>query len=761
MRRAAIGALLVVAGAMATAPAAAQVQRSWNFLTTGNGHGFQVFDTNAGKIVTFLEHPYRYLRPGADPKSDGVGRRNLAWDFYFGVRSPSGAGWLAGAPPASDPGYVDESNVIHAAATVAGVTADSYFFAPFGYEGNALVALLHAPGASAGYALFNFHMGSTAQSDTMPGSDGESVSIDAATKAVIETGPGGGAMVYVPLAAVDHQDCAGVFGKLSAGGDLGDNTTCSGSDVVPGFEKALAADGWWAVAVAYVDDPSTAATTAQALTAWAAGRPPSKILGDAKAEFEAWRKPPPASVKLSPDEQKVWRQGEATLRMGQVREPNITGRVNHGMILASLPPGEWHTGWVRDAEYAIVALARMGHFDEARMALDFLLGADPVGKFKSYVNQVDYRISVVRYFGTGEEQADWSGQPSPNVEIDGWGLVLWAARNYVDASGDVAWLSSTTRRGQKVYDALGQGVAGALAQNLESNGIARADSSIWEVHDDNKKHFAYTTLAAARGFCDMGALAARAGNMADQATYSGLSANARNGFLGSFVDSNGALGGSLEGLQSGTYTDAAVVEVFNWGLLTDYAGATATATLDLLGHLRVDSGGYKRNDDNQSSYDNNEWILIDLRMADALRRAGQADVADGVLAQVVQKAAANFYLLPELFNAVPADGAIGKYTGSIPMVGYGGGAWVLTMLDRAGLFEPGDCGNSVLTDGGVLALDDGGAEGAGGPGANSGPPYVPACPCALGAAPLPTGTALLVALPWLAALVRLARRRPR
>ena len=42
--------------------------------------------------------------------------------------------------------------------------------------------------------------------------------------------------------------------------------------------------------------------------------------------------------------------------MGQVLEPNRPGRKNHGMILASLPPGGWHTGWVRDAVYAIVAL---------------------------------------------------------------------------------------------------------------------------------------------------------------------------------------------------------------------------------------------------------------------------------------------------------------------------------------------------------------------------------------------------------------------
>src|SRR5207253_2648036 len=85
----------------------------------------------------------------------------------------------------------------------------------------------------------------------------------------------------------------------------------------------------------------------------------------------------------------------------------------------------------------------------------------------------------------------------PNIEIDGWGLVLWAARQYVDASGDTAWLSAATTAGPSNYDTLVQGIANPLTANLETNGICKADSSIWEVHDQNKKHFAYTTVPAA------------------------------------------------------------------------------------------------------------------------------------------------------------------------------------------------------------------------------------------------------------------------
>src|SRR5262245_33744341 len=72
--------------ARATPPVTPAAQeRTWAYLTTGNGHGFQVFDVNKNRITSFLEHPYRYLRPQADPQSDGVGRRNLAWDVFLGL----------------------------------------------------------------------------------------------------------------------------------------------------------------------------------------------------------------------------------------------------------------------------------------------------------------------------------------------------------------------------------------------------------------------------------------------------------------------------------------------------------------------------------------------------------------------------------------------------------------------------------------------------------------------------------------------------
>jgi GH15 family glucan-1,4-alpha-glucosidase len=755
--------------------AQASPQRTWNFLTTGNGYGFQVYDTNQKKIVSFLDHPYRYTGPRADPKSDGFPRRNLAFDLYFGLRGSGGAGWLNQPTSAGEAEYVEETSIIHAPVTLGSVSADSYFFSPFDFDGNLVVGLLHAPGASDGFILLNFHMGGTQDA---PDSNGESVTAIAAQQALSETGPGGGAMVYVPLSGVDHTDCQGVYAKVMGGQDLGSMTACSGNDVAPGFQKKLGSDGWMAVGIGFVENASGASTMAKQISDWGAGRAPDKIFADAKAEWDGWRKPPPAGTALCTDDQKkVWRQSEAVLRMGQVRETNTAARKNNGMILASLPPGEWHTGWVRDGTFATVALARSGHVAEAKASLDFFLNATPAGKYKQFVGNQDYRISVVRYFGSGEEEADYSGQSTPNVEIDGWGMVIWAARQYVEASGDTAWLSSPTKLGPTVYQAMVSGIAKPLEANLETQGIAKADSGIWEVHDANKKHFAFTTMAAARGFCDMAALAKKAGQAADATKYQKLSAKMKAAFLATFIDSHGALGGSLEGISNNRYDDGAVAAAFTWNILDDFGGSTAKATLDGLGMLKVASGGFKRNDDGLSSYDNNEWILVDLLISNALRRNGQIAEADSYVDLVVGQAAANYYLLPELYNAVPSDGAIGKYTGSIPMVGYGGGAYLMTMLDRSGLIEPNDCGDGAgatlpaITCGGQSSGNgsqaNGNGAGAGNPagagGGDSGaPPYgTGACLCrAGGPGGVDPGAVLLLlgGVPSLLALRRRSRR---
>ena len=188
---------------LSTSASADKPLRTWNYLTTGNGHGFQIFDTNKNKITHFLEAPYRYLRPRSDPRSDGYGRRNLAYDFYFGLRGPGGGGWLNGGT-AGDASYLEETNIIKVPITIAGISAETYYFSPFGFEGNAMIAVLKAPSASEGFALFNFHMGDGTP-DT-PNANGERLKVLSDGKSIAESGVGGGAMIYVPITAPSHRD---------------------------------------------------------------------------------------------------------------------------------------------------------------------------------------------------------------------------------------------------------------------------------------------------------------------------------------------------------------------------------------------------------------------------------------------------------------------------------------------------------------------------------------------------------------------------
>lgn len=698
---------------------------SFKYLVTGNGQGFSVFDVNANAVKQFLERPYRYLKANpSNPDGEGIVRRNLVFDTYFGVKAGGTAAWLGGRAP-NDVGYVNESNMIRSEQTVGTVDTESFFVAPFGYPGNGLVMLLKVTNTSnaavpvTAYAIHNFKMGTASDPDA-PGADGESVTWDGT--AATETGAGGGAMVYVPIGGADASTCnASAYTTVQSGGSLTTQSPCSGTDIKNAFQKDLGslapgASAWWGVAVLF-DAGGSSQTATTTWQTFLAGQTPDALYASILAEVEAYRAPP--APGLDATETKVWRQAEIVLRMGQIMEPwsDTPRRHNTGMILASLPPGAWHTGWVRDAQYAIAALARSGHGDRAKDALNFFLNAD-AGRYPSYLGNVPYRISTVRYYGDGQEEADYSGQPSRNIEIDGWGLFLWAARTYVDATGDVSWLAATTKKGDTVYDAIKNGVAEPLIANLEPSGMTIADASIWEVHWGNRQHFVYTSAATARGLCDMATLARRAGKTDDIARYKQYAQKAADALKTNFIDSQQVLAGSLERLASGAnYRDGATIEVVNWSLIAPM-DAIATATLGAMSYLQTPAGGYKRVEGSQDPYDTNEWILLDLRASAAFRRQGDSAKADNLLGWVTSQASVNFNLLPELYNTSASAGQIGAYTGSIPMVGYGAGAYTLTMLDRVGLVEHTDCGDHDLMDypDAGITLPTGGDAGTGGNG---------------------------------------------
>ena len=380
---------LPLLGFLVASEAGAQT-RTWYFMPTGNGHGFQVFDRQTNRIAYFLEHPYRYVAPGADDRTWGIGRRDLTHDIYFGVRVNGTSKWInkcdgADCADYSLVEYEEQTNIIHGATSVNGAGVDTYFYSPYGYAGNAMVMLMKVTNGSGSpmtvsmYAKPNMLLGN---GRVDPDESSETIAWNAAATPPhgTETGAGGGHFIYVPIGSVAHASCgsdANLYNAVLSSGNVGDNHNCSAAGQVLVTQHDVTIDpgasAWWGQAVLFVNDNPNdgraslfrdTRSVADILTLWqsfAGDKTAEAIHTDALAEWEAWRKPT-APSQLSAKELKLWRQSEAVLRMGQVRE---YPRKNDGMVLAALPIGEWHTGWVRDATYAIYAYAMTGHTDEA------------------------------------------------------------------------------------------------------------------------------------------------------------------------------------------------------------------------------------------------------------------------------------------------------------------------------------------------------------------------------------------------------------
>jgi len=694
MARARLPALLAALSAAATAEALVEPHRSVAFLPFSNGRAAAAFDVRSGRLNRFWEHPYRF-------PSAGVETRNFLHDLYPGLRVGAQAKWLAEVAP-DTLGYEPGTGVVRVQRSFAGIRVEEWYFSPPDLPQHAVFLVVRATRLSGSdpvdlYALFNFHLGAGSPE---PDAAGEHILRDEARDAFYEWGPAGVTFGHAGLQPSAHWSATprNPWGILNAAGDLPDEgaTGAALDDSVCGFQQSLGAldapatVGWFSVLAADRD----AAPKIDAVRAWVARRTPEKLLADVLAEWRAWTTAPPAGATAG--EADLARQSQAILRMAQVAEP---GR-GEGQILASMAPGKWNIAWVRDMAYATVALVRSGHYPEARRALAFQMGAQ-TGAFLSHVG-MPYRISVVRYFGDGTEESD-SNADGPNVEFDGFGLFFWSLGEYVRASGDETSLAAW-------WPDMKTGVADVLVSLQEPSGLIRPDSSIWEVHWNGKqRHFAYTTIAAARG---LAAAAESAGRMGDAAAerYSQAAARARDAIVRHLRSAEGILAQATESLASGrNWLDASAVEAFNFGLL-DPTGPTATATLAAMRARLVPPGGrgFMRNEGGEW-YDSQEWVFVDLRAGHALRLAGQARDADLLLAWNEAQAAENFGEFAELHDRATAD-----YAGETPMAGLGAGAFLLALHDRGLAVEPA-CG--VFADENPLAPDGGSAPDAGDGGA--------------------------------------------
>jgi GH15 family glucan-1,4-alpha-glucosidase len=407
------------------------------------------------------------------------------------------------------------------------------------------------------------------------------------------------------------------------------------------------------------------------------------------AELEQWRVKPAARF-TGEAERHLWRQSEAMLRIAQSREPNRAGRYGNGLIVASLPDGVWFTPWVRDMAWATVAFARMGHREEARAALLAYFNARPTGKMRAETAGADYQISVVRYFGDGEEEPFFTQEGSTNIEFDDWGEALWALGEYLRSYDDPGLLKERTYRGT-VYETARDFIARPLLANTEKFGdglIVNADTSIWEERQKDKKHFAFSTAMAIVGLQSFAQMAHRAGEDATHAEMLKQVDLLQKGFNAAFIR-DGHLHGTLEPGEKNDI-DGALLKIINIGVVTD--PAIVRDTVERMALLKVASGGYRRVRSTYTDpsiyeywYEREEFLFVDFNLAELDRRLGRREEAAAMLTRIEEKSAADHNIIPEMYVAVPCQlfpGKIGDPTGALPMVGYGAGEFILHLLER-------------------------------------------------------------------------------
>ena len=665
----------------------------------------------AHRLITFTEHVMAQPTPS-------TWTRDMLFDLYLGLRVDGTGTWMSDVAE-SEAAYVDGTGIVRLVQQVGDVELETFLFAPMHAGSYDLVVIGHATNTGGSpatvdlYSLQNVHAGGEGSAS------GETV--QAWGDGVLET-RGGDRLYHRSIGAPTHRSAApggdashNPWMLLTAGSDLSDQLV-SGDDVAVGLQWSLGGgtldpgeDDWAGFVLSMNVNGEDDAGLAGRVDTFLAGRDAEQVLEDEQLFWDGYHAvetPPPG---LSADETAVFRQSTAVLKMGQVREPGP----GYGQILASLPPGGWNISWPRDAAYAIVAQAHAGHHDEARDALQFMIDGD-AGDYAGYWGINDYLISACRYYGDGTEESDgaWCEDGSdagPNVELDDFGLFLWAYGEYLDQSGDAAFQADT-------LPAVLDGVADVLVAVIDpSYDLLLPDSSIWERHWDEcfpngAKHFSYSSLQAVHGLRVAHALSG-------DAAYEQAAEQIRSGLL-NIVDGpvfeetfDGeacpVLGSAPEEVcgYCGPY-DASVIEAVNLGV---YAADSSMAKGTLAGlqtHLAMGNGspGFLRNDDGTGTsnphpwYDDQEWVVIDLRMAAAMATMGDAlgdptltANAETIVDWVTALARANADLIGELLSdgvytvedeadhANPGTDGGYEYQGSVPMCGFGPGAYILAL----------------------------------------------------------------------------------
>lgn len=612
-------------------------------LVTGNGFGFAVVSPETAHITKFYAHPYSFVRPDPPkPLSEGIETANFIKELGL-------SGSDVSREVAAE--YEEDSHIIHARSNF----GEGFVFMPFGLRQAALI-VSWLPGSEA------------------RGEKGISVEWNHPVSSDKEVSIAGRQIHLLQFDGIEEELALIPLGAVRPYSDK---------------QQPLAASKEWALIS--IENDQVFEQAVREVEQWRAGLGVRELVRREIAELEQWRVKPGVRFQ-SEQERHLWRQSEVMLRIAQSREPNRAGRYSNGLIVASLPDGVWFTPWVRDMAWASVALAKMGHRDEARAALLAYFNARPTGKMRAETVGADYQISVVRYFGDGSEEPFFTEEGSTNIEFDDWGEALWVLGQYLKEYDEPDLLRSSTYRGP-LYESAKDFIVKPLLANLENykqGEIVAADTSIWEERQKDKKHFAFSTAAAIVGLRSFAEIARRTGDEAARRDVMQHVALLEKGFAAAFIR-DGTLHGTLEeGVKNDI--DGALLAIIHFGVVTD--AAVVRSTVNRMDLLKVSSGGYRRVRSTYTDpaifeywYEREEFLFVDFSLAEVDRVLGRDADAQAIIARIVSKAAADHNIIPEMYVALPCKlfpGKIGDPTGAKPMVGYGAGTYILDLLDREG-----------------------------------------------------------------------------
>ena len=675
------------------AHAAVEATASYGKLPTANGHGVLVLneENDWGTVLDqFSDRIYKKVSQDADPV------RDLLYDTYFGIDGS----WLRYASAVD---YIPGTGILQINRSSPDLAVIEYAWTPMALDWPGYVQLLKITNTGEENrnlvvnTLHNVHVGSDEDGDGKPN---ENESIWATGGQIIEKGAETGlGMRFDSRTPNASYTCDKAYDTVgSFDGQCGtEEVPWTLTDQVGGFQWSVGlgpGETTWVEVTSTFFHSHEHTSPIEARDAYYATASTAEIALTKELQWWAdWHMGSDIPDGLSADEEKVYKQSLTFLKMAQVVESGDS----YGQIPASFPASasvgefnhQWNITWVRDQAYAIRALTEAGHLPEAEAALSFTLQ----GKANGYVDQVgmEYGLSVCRMYGDGSEWSDDDGT-GPNIELDNFGLTLWAIGEWVTAGGDIGFIET-----HRVFE----DVADVLVNAIDETQLIQPDSSIWERHwNGNEKHFTYTSAWAARGLMEAHKLAIELEDTERAETYLAAAQSIQEGICSNLVNGEYGLVGNLEEAPL-MALDMAVVDTFNNHTLNGQ-DALATQTLNVLAeNLAVESGhGFKRNDD-ESLYDEHEWVVMDLRMAEAYRRNCRPGKGKALEDWITNQAMANHLIIPELLEPTTA-----VYAGPAPMMGFGAGAYVLAMNNRSD--ANAECDESIHpTCDDILGVDTG------------------------------------------------------